>query len=99
MYDVSNRLGKTFYVSFGSNSLLKRRSSIKAKATYHHPNTYKSRNETIGLIELEEDIIFNENVQPVKLPKSSSDPIGDSVVIAGWGSSKFRVCISMAINI
>ena len=90
MYNVSNRFGDTFYVSFGSNSLLKKRSFIKAKTVHLHPNFSQFENN-IGLIEVEEDIIFNQNVKPVELPKSSSDPIGDSVVIAGWGSSKFGV--------
>ena len=81
MFNITNRFGyEPFYVSFGSNSLFAARSSVKTKAAH-----LQYENNT-GLIELEEDIIFNENVQPVKLPKSSSDLIGDSVVIAGWGT-------------
>ena len=81
LFNITNRFGyKPFYVSFGSNSLFAPRSSVKTKAVH-----LQYENNT-GLIELEEDIIFSENVQPVKLPKSSSDLIGDSVVIAGWGT-------------
>ena len=80
LFNITNRFGyKPFYVSFGSNSLFAARSSVKTKTEHLQ---YENN---IGLIELKEDIIFNENVKPVKLPKSSSDLIGDSVVIAGWG--------------
>ena len=93
MYKITNSLGSTpFYVSFGSYSLLRGRSSIKTKSVHIHPHFSKFQND-IGLIELEEDIIFNENVKPVKLPKSNSDLVGDSVAIAGWGPYKIGVCI------
>lgn len=88
---ITYSFGTPIYVSFGSNSLVKGRSSIKAKAVHMHPNFSKFENN-IGLIELEEDIIFNKKVKPVELPKSNSDLIGDSVAIAGWGPYKAGVC-------
>ena len=89
---IPNSFGRMpFHVSFGSNSLLNGRSFIKAKSVHLYSNYWQPENN-IGLIELEEDIMFNENVKPVRLPKSSAELIGDSVVIAGWGPYKRGVC-------
>ena len=84
-------------VSVGSYSLNGPRTFYKVKDKYPHFNYNRSSaNNNIGLIQLEEDIIFNDTVKPVKLPMSSSDPVGDIVSVAGWGVSK--VCIHIHIS-
>ena len=90
---------RPFYVTFGSNSLSIERFSIKTKAVYKHPNYTGSFENNIALIKLEEDIKFNENVKPVKLPKTASDQIGNFVTIAGWGPYNTGVCIPKLITI
>ena len=90
---------RPFYVTFGSNSLSIERFSIKTKAVYKHPNYTGSFENNIALIKLEEDIKFNENVKPVKLPKTASDQIGNFVTISGWGPYNTGVCIPKLITI
>lgn len=45
-----------------------------------------------GLLELAEELTFNERIQPVQLPNIDDDHIamGTSVLVSGWGTTKNR---------
>ena len=68
----------SFNVSVGSLSLLEPRTIYERKAGHIHPNS------NVGLIELKQKMIFNDKVKPVKLPKSSKEPLDDFVTLVGW---------------
>jgi len=66
--------------------------SIYVKNYFMHPqfSSYTFNND-IALLELEDDLIFNEYVQPACLPKLANEKedyeAGSEVTISGWGST------------
>lgn len=49
---------------------------------YNKPSFY---NNDVGLIRVNEDIVFNDKVQPVKLPVEDFNNTGYPVLVTGWG--------------
>lgn len=56
------------------------------KLIYHDDYTTATLKSDIGLVRVNKDIEFNDNVQPIKLPtKNTITDINESVITSGWG--------------
>ena len=87
------------------HSLLKPTSSVKVKSKIIHPNYFEylyrhsifglvyMTNSDIALLELSEDLEFNEKIQPIALPDEDVDEMNyldkskSKFMVAGWGAT------------
>ncbi|XP_031781530.1 trypsin-1, partial [Nasonia vitripennis] len=81
--------GRTLYVKAGKHSMKtteKTEQLSKVSAIFIHdkyPGNVAPYD--IALLKLEKPLVYDESVQPIALPKASSDVDGE-VVLSGWGS-------------
>ncbi|GAB0095143.1 trypsin [Sergentomyia squamirostris] len=74
-------------VSAGSNNPYENETSFNAKAFYLHP-LYETVDYDFGIIELSEDILFNERQKSASLPQADEDiPDGTLLQASGWGQT------------
>lgn len=73
----------TNLLSGGSGELYKSKTTI-----YHSEFNMFALYHDIGLIRVNQDIQFNEKVQPIKLPTTDFDEtIDNNVTLTGWGKT------------
>ena len=90
----SNFKETAILVRFG-HSLLKPTGSVKVKSKIIHPNYFQNFHEVndIALLELSEDLEFNEKIQPIALPDEDFDETNyldksrSKFMVAGWGTT------------
>lgn len=75
--------------------------TIHSKRVHVHPQFSRLQlANDIALIELESDVQFNENVQPVCLPsKTNSFRDGTQAFVSGWGYTKYRGTLPSTLHI
>lgn len=75
--------------------------TLHSKRVHIHPQFSRIQlTNDIALIELEDEVKFNENVQPVCLPpKSHSYRDGTPAFVSGWGYTKYRGTLPNTLHI
>ncbi|XP_016838625.2 trypsin Blo t 3 [Nasonia vitripennis] len=70
----------------GSTSKFEGKAYQAEKLIYHDDYTTAALKSDIGLVRVNKNIEFNDNVQPIKLAsKDTTTDINESVISAGWG--------------
>lgn len=67
--------------------------SIRASKTFFHPRSYILGNDSVHqndivVLELEEDVQFDEMVQPICLPLGFRERVGEVAIFAGYGKKE-----------
>nr|AYV99632.1 venom polypeptide [Dolopus genitalis] len=64
--------------------------TVKAQAFIKHPNfNPKTLDYDIALLRVEKPLVFEDGVQPIKLPaRGQKQPTGAMATISGWGSKR-----------
>ncbi|RWS25124.1 uncharacterized protein B4U80_09205 [Leptotrombidium deliense] len=63
----------------------------KAKRVIIHPEFSRKRLENdIAIIELESEVNFDENIQPICLPKADEDFTNCMAYVSGWGKTSYN---------
>ena len=92
-YSRGSNFNETAILVRIGHSLLKPTSSVKVKSKLIHPNYFQNllEDNDIALLELSEDLEFNEKIQPIALPDEDFDEMNylnksrSKFMVAGWG--------------
>ena len=60
---------------------------VKKKTIYPAYRNSRRLVDDVGMIEVAEEILFNKNSQPIKLPYDIDVKPGDEAIALGWGDT------------
>nr|XP_034836843.1 trypsin-7-like [Maniola hyperantus] len=89
---TAGHCGKKTYIRVGSKYLNQGKKIVVRRSFIHPLWTAKNKAHPFDydyqLLELDEDLKFDENVQPVKLAHMEDMVVGKVVTVTGWGNTK-----------